>query len=320
MACFVLLNATLESFAKSGTRMRLNWGYALIPLACVALMACHPGAKAKGKAPTGQVVATVDGDEITTRELRAELGDMTFPDAKSRKLAEQAALEGIISRKLLAKAAIEAELDKTPDFAVQKERANELLLAQALQKKLLTDAPPPTREEATSFVNLHPDLFSERKIYTVDQIRIARPTDPATLRDFEPLKTMEDIEKLLIAKKIEYQRATTKIDALAIDPRLIDQIIKLPPGEVFVVPGPDGVLINRIEGAQTTPFAGEPAIQRALAILKQQRNQDALSRQFTDIQKKAAGKIQFNKAYQPAPPPAAVKPGPPAAPAAPVNT
>ena len=112
-------------------------------MACLTLTGCDFGAKAKNKAPTGQVVATVDGDEITMRELRAELAGMTFPDANARKAAEQAALQSIINRKLVAKAALEAELDKTPDFALQKERANELLLAQALQKKIVDEARPP---------------------------------------------------------------------------------------------------------------------------------------------------------------------------------
>jgi len=47
----------------------------------------------------------------------------------------------MINRKLLAKAAIAAELDKTPDFALQKDRANEQLLAQTMQKKLLDALP-----------------------------------------------------------------------------------------------------------------------------------------------------------------------------------
>ena len=93
---------------------------ALIPFACLALTACDLGKAKEAKAPAGQVVATVDGEEITARELRAELQGMSFPSPQARKSAEQAALQSIIDRKLLAKAAEEAKLDETPDFALQK--------------------------------------------------------------------------------------------------------------------------------------------------------------------------------------------------------
>ena len=152
--------------------MRLNWAWALIPAACLTLGGCDFGAKSKSKAPTGQVVATVDGDEITMRELRAELAGATFPDANARKAAEQAALQSIINRKLVAKAALEAELDKTPDFALQKERANELLLAQALQKKIVDEAPAPSREEATTYVNLR--ALEARVVVTQRNVTLQR--------------------------------------------------------------------------------------------------------------------------------------------------
>ena len=58
---------------------------------------------------------------------------------------------------------------------------------------------------------------------------MARPTDPKAMAEFEPLKTMEDIKNLLIAKKIDFRRETTEIDALKVDPRLVEQIVKLPP-------------------------------------------------------------------------------------------
>lgn len=283
--------------------MRFNRGFFLIPLCCLSVAACDFGSKSK-KAPTGQVVATVDGDEITVRELQAELQGARFPDANTRKRAEQAALEGIINRKLMAKAAIEAELDKTPDFALQKERATELLLAQALQKKTVADIPPPTREEAQSYVTSHPDIYAERKIFDIEQIRSARPADPAIIRAFEPLKTLDQVAEFLASKKMGFQRGDTKLDAITVDPRMIEAVLKLPPEEVFIIPTGDMLLFNRVRASRVEPFTGEPAIKHAQEILKQQRTQQTLARQFSGVRKAAAQDIQFSKDYQPAKPPA----------------
>lgn len=293
--------------------MKLSWKYGLISMACVALAGCGQGG---GKAePTGQVVATVDGDEITMLELRAELEGASFPNAKARKAAEQQALQMIINRKIIAKAATEQKVDETPEFALQEQRALEALRAQALQQKILKAVPAPTKEEATRFMAAHPDIFSERKIYAVNQIRIARPTDPALMADFQPLKTLAEVEALLKSKGINYQRGTDRLDAVGTNMNLIEAIAKLPPGEVFVLPMGQLVLISEVKDTQVVPFTGERAAKYALSMVEQQRKQEALSRQMAGLLKQGASTVKYNKAYQP-PKPAK----PPAKGAAPAST
>ena len=84
------------------------------PIACLALVACHiPGMK-DNKAPTGQVVATVDGQEVTISDLRAELANAPkAQDPKIAKAMEMGALQEIVARKILAKAAHDAGMITT---------------------------------------------------------------------------------------------------------------------------------------------------------------------------------------------------------------
>ena len=86
-------------------------------------------------------------------------------------------------------------LDKTPDFALQKQRAIDSVLAQELQQKLVAAVPEPSKEEAQSFIASHPDTFLERKVFLVDQIRMPKvPLE--VLKSLEPLKTMDEIRRL----------------------------------------------------------------------------------------------------------------------------
>lgn len=294
--------------------MKSKWIYGLVPAACIALGACDM-VKGNGKEPTGQVVATVDGDEITVAELRAELAGVNLPDPKARKAAEQQALQMIINRKILASVAEEQKIDKTPEFAMREEQAMEALRASALQKKIIDAVPAPTREEANRFIAANPNTFAERKIFVVDQIRIARPTDVKLMKEFEPLKTLEDVEGFLKVKGIGYQRGTSKIDALNSDPKMTEAIIKLPPSEVFVLPAGQLVLINRVREVQVQPFTGEPAVKYATELLKVQRTQEAVSKQFGGLIRQAQTTVKYNKLYQPAPP--AKVPAPKAVQAAP---
>ena len=78
---------------------------ALVVVAAVsaglALSGCDQVKKLVGGGkPTGQVVATVDGEEITSLQLRAELGNFSSRDPNIMKAAQQQALQRIILRRL----------------------------------------------------------------------------------------------------------------------------------------------------------------------------------------------------------------------------
>lgn len=280
--------------------MKLTGRLAVVSLSCVMMSACHFGGFGPAKPPTGQVAAVVDGHEITLLELRAELAGVNLPDDKARKAAEQAALRAVVARKLIADAARKQGLDKTPDFALQKQRAEDALLAQALQTKVLNETPAPSRDEAMHFVEDHPNIFAERKIFTVDQIRMARPANPALVQALQPLNTLDEVETFLKKSNIEYRRGTGVLDAVGSDPRLIDAVVKLPATELFVIPSGDALLVNHIADSRVEPFTGEPAVKYAMVVLANEHKQEAVSKQFSQIMTAGASAIQYNKDYRPA--------------------
>jgi EpsD family peptidyl-prolyl cis-trans isomerase len=281
---------------------------ASIVLAGTALGACHFPGSGGGKAPTGQVVATVNGKEVTLLELRAELGNTHFTDPKQQKAAEQAALQRIIVRKLLAQAAHDQGIDKKPDFALLQQRADEALLAQSLEQNLVSQVPAPTKEEAQSFVSGHPDLFSERKIFVVDQIRMGRPNNPDLMKQIQPLNSLEAIAAVLNSNHVDFKRGEDNLDVIGMDPRMVEALIKLPPGEVFVFPRGGMVLINQIKETHISPVNGDAATNYAMQLLRAQRTQETVGRQLGAILSKSAGKVRYNAAYQPPKPAAAAAP------------
>src|ERR1700752_4072562 len=148
--------------------MDLRAGIALAAAACSVLAACNNGAKT----PTGQVVATLGRQEITMRDLKAELGNYNAPDAKSLKVAETIALRNIFGRTIVADEARKEGLEKTPDFALAQQLAIDTLLWEAVEQKIASTVPPATKDEAQRFIDSHPDMFSQRKIYILDQLQM----------------------------------------------------------------------------------------------------------------------------------------------------
>ncbi len=271
----------------------------LIPAVALAVSACNFGGS-KPKAPTGQVVATVGGHEITVRQLNAELNGAAPVAPAAQKEQKRAALNFMIERTVLADEARKQGIDKDPDFILLGQRAMDTLLAQQLQAKVAAAVPAITLDEANRFENANPNIFAERKIFEVDQIRMNQPSDRAILAKLQPLKTLDEVVSLLTESKIPFQRATSTIDAVGQNPKLIDAIVALPPQEVFVFPAGNQIMINQVKSARTEPFTGDAANKYAMNVLRMERTQTAVQRQMAAILAKAKSTIVVSKDYAPA--------------------
>ena len=286
--------------------------HAILPIvfsALCLLTGCNFGSSSS-KTPTGQVVATVGSREITRRELQVEIGSSTASTPEAQKAEQALALRRIIQRVMLANAAKDQGLDKGPNFALLSQRANETLLAQALETKTAASVPAPTKEEVQQFQETNPNLFAERKIFDVDQIRITQPSDPQLAKKLEPFKTMEQIATYLNQNHIAFQRGPNVMDSTTQNPKLLAAILALPPQEVFILSSPSEVFVNEITGTRVVPLLGEAATKYAQNALKAQHVQDAVIRQMNNVVQKASSSVRLAKEFQPPPKIAAAKPHP----------
>jgi EpsD family peptidyl-prolyl cis-trans isomerase len=273
-----------------------------IALACLALGGCRFDFWHKGTSqePAGQVVATVDGQEITLRDLRAELAGAAISNPKARKAAEQAALLAVARRVVLANAAKAQGVDREPSYVIAKQRADDLVLIQELQRKIARSVPAPSRDEAELYIADHPDVFAQRKVFTVEQIRIGSSKNPKLFDELKALNNLDDIAALLNRENTTFVRGMATIDAVGQDPKIVEGLLKLPPNEVFLMAQNGGAVAGQIHKATVVPFAGEPAINYALWVLKQQREKEAVTRTIGQILAKANSNVKFNKNYAPA--------------------
>lgn len=274
--------------------MKAKFAVALVAVACIGVASCGNGGK-----PKGQVVAKVGKDEVTVLDLQSELGGFKAPNAQIRKAAEQQALASIVSRKLLAQAAEKKKLDKSPEFARLKERTNETLLVRTWQEQLVRAVPTPSADEAQKFVTEHPDLYGARKRFAIDGVRFTAPNDPALAPALQPLTTLEQVRALLTERKIPFSNGSGELDAFAVDPRLVEQLVKLSPGEIFVLPQNNVVLVGVVNSVRTDPVPDTLAIRHATAYLKQTRTQESVQRQFGSVVQGGLKSVQYAKGFEP---------------------
>lgn len=124
--------------------------------------------------PSGQVLARVNGEEVTRNDVLVELNALGVPDALPVREAQKAALERIIERKLLVQAARGALVDRSPAYLAKMRRERDILLADSFIDQAAGEvAPAPGRIAA--FIARNPHMFSERRMVVIDHIRVSAP-------------------------------------------------------------------------------------------------------------------------------------------------
>ncbi len=266
-----------------------------------------------GGKPSGQVVATVNGEEITASELRAEMRGFSSSDPKVMKAAQQAALQQIIVRNLLAQKAKEQKLDKTADYGLELRRGEQGLLAQTYQRKLAIDGAAG-------------DPRPGRSLCLVAPRRLRRPQDHGgrsgdrraeqdLSRPLQAAQHPEEVKALFSAEGVPYQGKRVVDRHPLGQPQMVEQISKLPAGEVFVVPQRNALIFNRISQVKAAPFQGDLAVNYAMNLLRNQKAQETVRQQTQALYKAAEPSVVYNAAYKPAAPAKPAASG--AAPAAP---
>jgi EpsD family peptidyl-prolyl cis-trans isomerase len=271
----------------------------------VGVSGCH---SKTAKAPSGQVVATVNGREITQRELQIEMAGTTATTPAAQKAQQQAALDRIIRRVILSNAATVQGLDKQPNFAMLSERATQTLLIQLLETQVAASVPVPSNEEISQFIQTNPNIFAERKLMDVDQIRAPTPRDPKIVAGMKPLKSLDEIAAFLTQHQIPFQRGTNVMDTVGQDPRLVNAILALPPQEVFIVSSGNEIMMNQIRASRVQPFTGPDAVRYASGLLRQQHIREAVTRKVERLVTEGKNAVVINKDFGPSQPrPAAAR-------------
>jgi EpsD family peptidyl-prolyl cis-trans isomerase len=232
------------------------------------------------------------------------MSDTTASTPAAQKAAQQAALQRIVQRVILANEAKAQGLDKDPNFALLSQRGDEALLGRLLATKMAASVPAPSVEEVQQFQQTNPNLFAERKIFDLDQIRLSQPSDPQFVKKLEPLKTLDDVANYLNQNHVPFQRGTNVMDSTAQNPKLLSAMLALPPHEVFLLSSGNEIFINEIRDTRISPLVGPPADKFALNSLKSQHIQEAVMRQLTNIVAKARGTVHLNSEFIPAKAPA----------------
>ena len=222
------------------------------------------------KAPKGQTVAILNGDEITSQQISAEMEGIIVPAnavIDPQRLRREI-LQGLIDRKLEVARAREMGLDKTPEFLALRKRNEEELLASMLGHKFAQTVPLPLESEVRQYMDTHPYQFARRQKVTIDELTFVPPRDRRQLAVLANAHSLAEAEAALLSIGIVPRRAEGEIDTGFSRPEIAAALEKAPPGEPLLLPLVDRLVVGVVTAREPVPVSPDDAYLTAARALR----------------------------------------------------
>lgn len=242
---------------------------ALLIALVVALSSCGKG---DVKKDSGQVVAKVNGDEISVHQINniARSNDIAPDEAKQ--VAAQT-LERIIDQELLVQKALKDKLDRDPQVMQAIEEAKRQILARAYIERAMAASSTENGEEIGKFYQDNPALFERRRIYRVHELAVAAPGEKldALKAAAAAAKSLEEVAGWLKAQKLVFQVAISTWPAEQMPLNVLAHVFQMSEGQIAVIPTSRGASVLQLLQAQEASLSEEqakPVIERYLQSRK----------------------------------------------------
>ncbi len=257
----------------------------LLAISSIALSACE-------KTAEGQVVAVVNGEEITEQQLNAEIDAANIPDNVDKKAATQQLLKGLIDRTLLVQKAKAEGIDTSPEYINQSRRAEAQILIGLLADKTGKSIQLPDKAAVSKFISDNPSLFAGRKIYGLNQI-VFPVSGNDIIEKLKPAHSLDEVAAVLTANNIKFTRQSGALDTLGLAPEMAKRIADLPAGEPFIAPDKGQLVASVVMAVKDAPVPDDNAFKIAQNMLRQKKLREAME----TVQKEEATKAEIT--YRP---------------------
>ena len=253
-------------------------------LTCMILSGCGGGAT-----PKGQVVAVVNGQEVTFQDLSAQarMDGANQPNSK-------VLLQKVIGRMLLAQEAHQKGLDRYPGFPSDMTALKQNFLAQKEVRASVKPTPTPSGSQIAAFMSAHPALFARRAKVQLTEITIHDGIDRKSLQGPE---SMDQLERKLTSLNVAFDRRQQQVDTAEIPAALAARVLDSADGTLTFIDGPRETLAFTVTGR--TPVSLPPDAEQALAVrlIQQQAGQQQVNTLLQAQESRAH--IAYQKGFAP---------------------
>ncbi len=276
--------------------------------------------KAGEESKPTQVAAKVNGTELTVSQVNYALQRIPNLDKEQTKAASLQVIRNLVDQEVLAQKAQSEKLDRDPTVVQALDAARRQIMAEAYMSRKLGTPAEPTDAEVTDYFNKHPELFTKRKIYRLQEIAIKAPKDKleAIGVQLRASKSLNEFVDWLKTEKYPAQASQVVKPAEQLPLPMVAKLSEMPDGQAMVVNTPQGMTVVVLADSQLQPVTLEQAKPAIARLLQNEARQKAAKAELDNL--KAAAKIEYvgefadagKEATAPAEQPAASAPAAPA--------
>lgn len=250
------------------------------------------GAAGEEKAAT-QVAAKVNGTELTVHQVNYALQRIPNLDKEQAKTASLQVVKGLVDQELMLQKAAEDKLDRDPNVVQALDAARRQILAEAWMNRKIGTPAEPSEAEVSEYFNQHPELFSQRKIYRLQEISVKAPGDKleAVRTQLTKVKNLNEFATWLKTENLPAKAAQGVKPAEQIPLEILPRLAQMPDGQAMAVNTPDGLLVVVLADSQSQPVTLEQAKPAIARMLQQQARQKAVKAELDAL--RGAAKIEY---------------------------
>lgn len=273
-------------FARSTS----GYARALTIAACVGvgLTACN-----KSDPAATQVVAKVDGEEISVHQINAVLARARGVNPSNLAQVKQEILAGLVEQQLAINLAVKTKLDRSPAVVQAIEESRRDILARAAIEQITTNLPKITDDEALAYFNANPALFAQRRVFSLQEISLLKSTQQLNVirERAGNAKTLDELVTWLRSQNIAFGANGGVRGAEQIPLEFLPQLQTFKDGQIGMLEADDGFRIIHLMSSRPAPVTQEQAFPKIKQFLTNQRKA-ALIKQEKDLMKSSA-KLEY---------------------------
>jgi EpsD family peptidyl-prolyl cis-trans isomerase len=246
-----------------------------------ALAAAGGCGERKPAATATPVAAVVNSDRIEVQQVEEILAGSpkTGPEAAARHRRE--ALDKLIDLQLARQQAVRHGLDRSAGVVQALEAAKTEILARAYLAQVAVAPSRLSLEEVSRFYAAHPELFSERRVYDLEEISIERSAAglAAALRERAAKgRSIQELADWLQQGRVEHAVKRGARAAEQIPLELLAALRAMTDGDLRIVEtATGGLVVLRMSGSQLAPVAEAVAAPRIQQFHANRRSGEAVA-------------------------------------------
>ncbi len=261
----------------------------LVFMVAIGVTACSK--KEERKVAT-QVAAKVGDEEISVHQINQMLSRVDGANATpaATESLQKAALERLIDQQIAINEATSKKLDRTPEVVAQIEAARRDVIARAYVVQLSQAIPKPTETELKKYFQEHPQLFSDRRIFNVQELVVPQAAGADVFEQLRNMvkegKTIEAIGEFLRNKDIKFGAGAATRTAEQIPLEMLGTLQAMKEGQIIVLDGRGGVTVLRVAAMRSAPVTEEVALPRIQQFLMNQQASQLVATSIKDLRGK----------------------------------